>query len=76
MYWFNESSKQNGSSRQVEFYCDTVADIANLPTSQRYGVKQDDDNVSNEPVDKGSTCLCIGSSSLYILNSSDNWVEI
>jgi len=76
MYWIDRNSQPKGITNQVDFYCDTTADITNLPTSQNEGVQQGNDNVSNKPVAKGSTCLCIGSSSLYILNSSDIWTEV
>ena len=76
MYWISESSKNYGSSQQVPFYCDSSADIANLPTSQNAGVQQGEDTVSCLPCAKGSSCFCIGDSSLYVLNSSDAWVEV
>lgn len=76
MYWISNDSKIYGSSKQVPFYCDSSADIANLPTSQNAGVQQGEDNVSCLPCAKGSSCFCIGDSTLYILNSSDVWVEV
>ena len=45
----------------TEMICDTEADVANLPTS------------NCEP---GSTCLCIETSSVYILNSERVWKKI
>ena len=76
MYWINESETVKGSSKQVSFYCDTTSDIPNLPTSQASGVKQGNNDVSCLPCDKGSSCLCIGDSSFWILNSSDVWTEV
>lgn len=74
-YYFDESSHNNGSGHQVEFYADTVDDIASLPTSTTEGVPQGDDNVLHKKVGKGSSCYVINPSSLYILNSNDEWVE-
>ena len=77
MYWIDEkNTKLNGTSKQVSFYCDSSSDIVNLPTSKTYGVKQGDDNCSNLPVNKGSSCLCIEDSTLWILNSLDTWIRI
>lgn len=76
-YWLDESSETNnmGSSRQKDFYCDSSEDIVNLPTSTHEGVPQGD-TVTHKKVDKGSSCLCMGESSLYMLNSDDEWVRM
>ncbi len=76
MYWIDCSSTIYGSSKQVSFYCDSSADITNLPTSQNAGVQQGEDNVSCLPCAKGSSCFSIGDSKLYVLNSSDLWKEV
>ena len=75
MYWINENETK-GTSRQLAFYCDTTSDIPNLPTSQASGVQQGEDEVSCLPCKIGSSCLCLGNSSLWILNSSNVWVEV
>ena len=76
-YWLDESSDANnmGSTKQKDFYCDSSADISDLPTSQHEGVPQGD-TVTHKKVDKGSSCLCIGDSTLYMLNSEDQWIEM
>ena len=76
-YWFDESSATNamGSSRQKDFYCDTDEDIVDLPRNSAPG-KPMGDTVTHKEVDKGSTCLCIGSSSFYVLNSDDEWIKM
>lgn len=76
MYWIDSSSQVRGASGFTEFICDTDADIINLPTSSAPGVKQGADDASCQPVAKGSSCLVIGSSALYMLNSEDVWVEM
>ena len=75
MYWFDTSDpgRLSSSDRQVSFWCDTPSDIANLPTSSAPGVQQGDDTVSCKPVDKGSSCICISTSEMYVLNSNDVW---
>lgn len=77
-YWIDEHDPDiaGGTSNQRSFYCDNTADIPNLPGIDRYGVQQGDDTVSCQPVGAGSSCLCIGAGSLYILNSTDVWVEV
>lgn len=75
MYWINENNPDiRGGCRA--FYCDTTADVANLPTSTRMGVQQGDDVTSCQKVKKGSSCLVIGASKYYILNSQNSWVEL
>jgi len=46
-----------------DFICDTVADIANLPTSKN-------------SVYPGSTCLVAGTSEVYVLNANYQWVKL
>lgn len=78
MYWIDDHDPGivSGTSNQRNFYCDTSADIADLPGVDRLGVQQGDDTVSCQPVGPGSSCLCIGDGSLYMLNSLDIWVEV
>ena len=76
MYWIDESSQARGVGEQRDFYCDDTSDVQNLPTSHSPGVQQGDDTVSCQPCGIGSFCLCIGSSSGYILNSYDIWTEV
>lgn len=72
MYWIDQGSYTN----QRSFYCDNESDIANLPKMDTEGVKQGDDDVSYLPCAKGSSCLCLGNSSLYILGSNNVWVRV
>mgnify|MGYP007038210014 CR=1 FL=1 len=46
----------------TEFVVDSASDVANLP-------------VQNE-VATGSSCLCIATGAVYILDSTGDWVEI
>ena len=77
-YWIDDHDPviSSSTSDQRNFYCDTTADIADLPGIDRFGVQQGDDTLSYHPVGPGSSCLCIGAGSLYILNSQDVWVEV
>jgi hypothetical protein len=77
-YWIDETDpiRYSGTSRQVSFYIDTSADVASLPGINRRGVQQGDNTVSCQPVGPGSSALCIGSGTLFILNSEDVWVEV
>ena len=45
-YWINKSGNNNHSSWR-KFYCDSDADIANLPTSENEGMKQYKDTTAH-----------------------------
>ncbi len=75
MYWINQNNPDmRGDCRA--FYCDTEDDVKNLPTSTKLGVQQGNDVTSCQKVGKGSSCLVIGASKYYMLNSYDVWKEI
>ena len=75
-YWYDEETKVNGSSHQVSFWCDSDADVADLPTSTTEGVKQGDSDTLHLPVAKGSSCISIDTATMFVLNSSDIWVAM
>lgn len=75
MYWINPNDPDmKGNCRA--FYCDTMDDIPNLPTSSALGVQQGNDIISCQKVEKGSNCMVIGSSKVLVLNSHDEWKEL
>lgn len=74
-YWIAAGGNP-GASRQVQFYMDEDSDKNNLPTASASGVKQGGDSASYLPVGKGSVALSISSGKLFILNSSDEWVQM
>ena len=76
MYWLDASQKYVGSPAQQAFYADDENDIKNLPTSTKEGVKQGSDNTSYKKTAKGSSCLVIATTEVYILNSKDVWTKI
>ena len=73
MYWLDTSQKYIGSPAQQSFYADSTDDIKNLPTSTKEGVKQGADSTSYRKTAKGSQCLVIDSSEVYMLKSDDTW---
>ena len=76
-YWYDDASPRGNTSRRViDFVADTDSDISTLPTSNTEGVPQGDDTTLHKKVEKGSSCLVIDSSSLYMLNSEDQWVQM
>lgn len=75
MYWLDSSQQYTGFPTQRDFYCDTPADIANLPTSTTPGVQQGEDTISCQIVSPGSSCMCLSPATLYFLNSEDEWVD-
>lgn len=76
MYWLDTSQKYTGSPAQQSFYADSVDDIKNLPTSTKEGVKQGSDSTSCRKTAKGSQCLVIDTSEVYMLKSNDQWKAI
>ena len=63
-------------ARQVSFFCDTDADIQDLPTSTKEGKKYPRDSGVDNKVAAGSSCLVIDTSKVYMLNSNDEWKEL
>ena len=45
MYWIDSDKDYVGTPAQTDFWCDTTADIQNLPTSSKMGVQQGDDRL-------------------------------
>lgn len=76
MYWIDTTQEYTGTPPIRNFFCDTTSDVNDLPTSQHEGVKQGEDTISCQKVNPGSFCLCIATSSGYILNSNDQWVAV
>lgn len=74
-YWINQAGNRNRPDWR-QFYCDADTDVTNLPTSKSEGVKQDGDSTAHKRCSVGSECLVLGSTSVYVLNSSDTWVEL
>lgn len=75
MYWINSNNNDMRDGCRA-FTADTQADVKNLPTSSKEGVKQGDDITSCQKVQKGSTCMVLNPASYYVLNSSDTWVML
>ena len=73
-YWIDHNSSYVPSGQKC-FYCDDVDDIAKLPHMNVEGTDQVG-SVTNNTCQPGSSCLCIGTSEVYILNSNDEWVSI
>lgn len=74
-YWINQAGNSTRPNWR-QFYCDADSDIANLPTSAAEGIKQDSDSTAHKACSVGSECLVLGTTSVYILNSSDEWGKI
>ena len=74
-YWF-AAGHDPGASKQVQFLMDTDSDKSSLPTSSSSGEKQGTDNTSCLPVGKGSIAFSIATGKVFMLNSSDQWIQI
>ena len=76
-YWYDDTSSGRRTTHNVtDFIMDDDSDVANLPTSTTEGVPQPPDTTLHRKVAKGSSALSIGSSSLFMLNSQDQWVQM
>lgn len=73
-YWIDHKESYV-AGKQITFFMDSDSDVADLPTSTELGVEQDD-SVAHQKVAKGSTALSIDSGNVYMLNSSDTWMQI
>ncbi len=74
-YWVNQAGNNNRAGWR-QFYCDTDADVQNLPTSITEGIKQNADTVAHKKCSIGSECLTLSASKVYILGSDNTWKEI
>lgn len=74
-YWIDASAKVN-NSRQITFYMDGDSDKNSLPTASAAGVQQGDNETNHLPCGRGSKALSIATGKIYILNSTDQWIEI
>ena len=74
-YWINKSENNNHPSWR-QFYCDSDTDIANLPTSENEGVKQEMDSTAHRKCCVGSECLSLSTTTVYVLNSANEWKKL
>lgn len=74
MFWIQEpASKQNNSGYRL-FYCESEADILNLPTQKEEGKQVGDDTVCNKRCAYGSEAVVINTGEVYVLQkSTDTW---
>lgn len=70
-YWIDPTAKCVGNVK--EFYCDDASDIDTMPTSSEEGTVQEGSTSAHKKCAKGSSTYCIGNSTVYILNSLDQW---
>lgn len=75
-YWYDDSTQIKTSRRLVDFIMDNDDDVELLPKIGIPGVPQAGDSTLHLPVVKGSTSLSIGSASLFMLNSHNEWVKM
>jgi hypothetical protein len=77
MYWLDVNTTSAGTS-QKNFFADSASDIINLPTMTTWGKGPESDEYPdiNKPVFKGSSCLIVETSDVYILDSENNWSKL
>lgn len=73
-YWINDTARFS-PTRQIQYIMDADTDKNNLPTVAADGVPQGD-SVTHLKCGKGSTAFSIDSGKMFMLNSSNSWVEI
>lgn len=77
-YWIQEFGGDGKNSQQYRlFYCETEADVQDLPNLTDYGIQQGNDTISNRPCIVGCEALTIDNGDLYVLKKSTNtWEKI
>lgn len=63
-------------SNRIEYLCDKMSDVENLPTSSKNGKDLNSDNITNQPCAISSVALCIENSSRYILGNDNIWHKL
>ena len=75
-YWIQEFGGNGKNSQQYRlFYCETDADIQDLPNMTDEGVQQGTDTVSNNPCPAGCEALVLDTADVYTLRKSTNTWE-
>lgn len=77
-YWIQEfgGDGKNYSNYKL-FYCETEADVLDLPNMTDEGVQQGSDTVSNKPCVAGCEALVLDTGDLYVLKKTTNmWEKI
>lgn len=77
-YWIQEFGGDGKNSQQYRlFYCETEADVQDLPNLTDYGVQQGNDTTSNRPCIAGCEALALDTGDLYVLKKTTNmWEKI
>lgn len=75
-YWIQYSGTcENGGRRG--YICEAVSDVADLPTQNKIGVKQDEDNEAHRKCAYGSEAYVIADGSRYMLDkTSGEWKKL
>lgn len=74
-YWVS-NAKNDTKPDWRQFYCDSEADVKNLPTSIKEGVEQDIDFTAHRKCAIGSECVTLSNVGIYILNSANEWIKL
>lgn len=73
-YWINQAGNSNRANWR-QFYCDTDADVQNLPTAVSDGIAQEKDTASRHKCSVGSVAISLETSNTFILNSNNKWIK-
>ena len=77
-YWIQEiGGDGKNSSGYKLFYCETEADVLDLPNMTDHGVPQENDTVSHKPCSAGCEALVRSTGDVLVLQKSTNtWEKI
>lgn len=72
-YWIKEfgDDRRNNHTYRL-FYCETYADILDLPNQTKSGVQQGNNTLSNLPCPAGCEALVLDTADLYVLKKTSN----
>lgn len=71
-YWIQETAGEEKNNKDYKlFYCESDADLADLPNLTDEGVLQDD-SAANKPCSAGCEALVLDKGDLYVLKKSTN----
>lgn len=76
MYEISEVKGSPISTKMKQFVCDSLSDIANLPTNKKMGVSVEGQAFETEMIDVGSTAIVLEDSSVWMLSPSGEWKEL
>lgn len=77
MFYFDTSAMHEPTSSKVRYFkADSESDVAKLPTTTTEGTQTEGSPILNETCAAGSEVFVLDPPSVYMLNSSGQWLEL